>query len=606
MKKMFKRTTAIAASALMLTQMVPYNVFAEPAVTGPNSLYIHPYLLDDDGYSDAKTASQTYTPTGTEADEDHANIFGSDTESEDILFTVTEVTSDGRVKSGGVSKPAGQDFTGLPDGYYKITAANGTTDDDFQGIESFFIALPSGDNRTVHIYPKLTNNHDNGDNNTPDTVIDPEDPSSTDKHSIELTKLLSDDAEWDADTMEATFQVYSKDTMGNWVDCGTHDVRSDGKLHIDGLPYGEYYLYETAAPGGYLKSSEPIKFILDGTTSSKQKADFYNDQILKVAKTIDADGGGHEYNWTITADLPDKHPENLMSYSVTDTYTNLDSVAISSVKVGSTTLTAGDDYHTTTTDNSITVVIDNLDALNDEGGSVVIKVTSVIPNDYSVDDDGNVTNSSSLSYQYAYDPDDDPDIISGDIPEDIPGLPDPNPEDPEDPSNPPVISYPGTTPDPDTIVTVTPGTITIKNVDFEDEDHELTDGAYFVPGCSNHYDSDEAPYVATVTNMAPGVYEIRQTGTQAGYKTADPITIYIDANGQAYLGESDDPANALDGNVVTFKNMKDASGFQLPFTGTTATIVFTVTGIAIMAGAAFFIIILFKKRDEEEEEQKNA
>jgi LPXTG-motif cell wall-anchored protein len=106
--------------------------------------------------------------------------------------------------------------------------------------------------------------------------------------------------------------------------------------------------------------------------------------------------------------------------------------------------------------------------------------------------------------------------------------------------------------------------------------------------------------------MAPGVYEIRQTGTQAGYKTADPITIYIDANGQAYLGESDDPANALDGNVVTFKNMKDASGFQLPFTGTTATIVFTVTGIAIMAGAAFFIIILFKKRDEEEEEQKNA
>lgn len=606
MKKMFKRTTAIAASALMLTQMVPYNVFADPVT---NSLVIHPYLLNDEDYDTAKNAD--YDPTGIpENDLGHANIYDSAPAEADIEFTVTEVTSTGQVKDGGVTRDAAKTFENLPDGYYKITAANNTTDEAFQGIESFFIALPSGENRTVHIYPKLTNNHDNDDNNTPDTVIDPEDPTSTDKHSIQLTKLLSDDAEWDADTMEATFQVYSKDTMGNWIDCGEYPVDGNGKINIDGLPYGEYYLYETAAPTGYLKNSKPIKFVLDGTTDSIQKVDFTNDQILKVAKVIDADGGGHEYNWTITADLPDENPENLMSYSVTDTYTNLTNVAIESVKVGSTELTfaanGSADYHTTTTDNSITVVIDDLDALNVEGGSVVIKVTSDIPNDFSVDEDENVTNSSSLSYQYAYDPTTDPDIISGDIPEDIPGLPDPNPEDPEDPDNPPVISYPGTTPDPDTIVTVIPGTITIKNVDFEDEDHELTDGAYFVPGCSEHYDSDEEPYVATVTNMAPGVYEIRQTGTQEGYKTADPITIYIDANGQAYLGDSAVPANALDGNVVTFVNMKDASGFQLPFTGTTATIVFTVTGIAIMAGAAFFIIILFKKRDEEEEEQKNA
>ena len=594
MKKMYKRTTAIAASALMLSQMIPYSVFASQTTVGPNSLYIHPYILDDSNYDTAKNAN--YPPTGTEDDEDHANIY--DPSEASTTFTVTEVTSEGRVKPGGVSRDAAKSFTGLPDGYYKITAANGTTDDNFKGVESFFIALPSGDNRNVHIYPKLTNNHNNSDNNTPDTLIDPEDPTSKDKHSIQLTKLLSDEVPWDDENMDATFKVYSTDTMGNWINCGEYDVDETGKINIDGLPYGTYYLYETDAPTGYLKNSKPIKFVLDGTSNSIQKVDFTNDKELKVAKVIDKDGGGHTYNWTITADLPDENPENLMSYSVTDTYTNLDQVAINSVKVGSKTLVANDDYHISTSDNSITVIIDDLSELEVAGGSVVIKVTSVIPDGYT---DGNVTNASSLSYQYAYDPTTGP----SDLPDDIPGLPDPNPEIPNDPDNPDVINYPGSTPDPDTVATVTPGSITISNVDFEDE-HELQSGAYDVPGCSSYTDSTSDPYLAHVYNMAPGKYIITQTGTETGYNTADPITIYIDTNGQAYLGESADPEKILTGNVVTFKNMKTASGFQLPFTGTTATMVFTVTGIALMAGAAFFIFIIFKKRDEDEEEQEKA
>ena len=40
---MYKRTTAIAASALMLAQLVPYNVFAEPATVPPTSA--HPTAL---------------------------------------------------------------------------------------------------------------------------------------------------------------------------------------------------------------------------------------------------------------------------------------------------------------------------------------------------------------------------------------------------------------------------------------------------------------------------------------------------------------------------------------------------------------------------------
>ena len=93
--------------------------------------------------------------------------------------------------------------------------------------------------------------------------------------------------------------------------------------------------------------------------------------------------------------------------------------------------------------------------------------------------------------------------------------------------------------------------------------------------------------------------------SKSGYLVDSPKTIFIDKEGNVFLGE-DETGTPLPTKTVVFTNEKTATGFELPFTGTTATIVFTVTGIAIMAGAAFFIIILFKKRDEEEEEQKNA
>ena len=84
MKKMFKRTTAIAASALMIGQMVPFNVFADP---GPNdnSLIIHPFILGDSQYDTASKAN--YDPTGTTDDLGHANIYGSDTEQTSFLMS---------------------------------------------------------------------------------------------------------------------------------------------------------------------------------------------------------------------------------------------------------------------------------------------------------------------------------------------------------------------------------------------------------------------------------------------------------------------------------------------------------------------------------------
>ncbi len=600
MKKLYKRSTAIAVSALMMSQMIPYNVFASENPTGPNSLTIHPYILDDTNYAAAKVANRT--PLGTEDDEDTdlaaAGVYGSEDHS--ITFTLTEVTSTGATKQGGITRSANTSFSSLPDGYYKITPNNTSTDANLKEVESFFIQLPAGSNREVYIYPKLTNNHDNGDNNTPDTEIVPGDNTTKDKHSIELTKKLSGDAAWTSG-MSATFQLYSQDAMGNWVDGGTHDTDANGKVIVDGLPYGTYYMYEISPVEGYLLNSSPVKFVLDGSGSG-QKADLVNDKELTVSKAIDVDGKGHTYNWTITADVP-VNSENLMSYSITDTFENLKEVNVVSVFSGSDELDEDVDYTVSTNGNKLTVEIDDPSSLASDA-DIVIKVTSQLVDGFT--SGSNATNTSSIAYQYAYDPDND-DRIPAQIPDDIPGLPDPTPGI-DDPDNPPVINYPDpddTNPDPATFDTVTPATITLSNVDFETGE-ELSDGAYDVPYCSTYTDTPAGTATTVnVVKMAPGIYEITQTGTQNGYATADPITIFVAKDGKAYLGTNAN-GELLTGNKVIFKNMKIADNFQLPFTGSTATIVFTIGGIVIMAGAAFFIIVLFKKKDEEEEEQNKA
>ncbi len=603
MKKLYKRSTAIAVSALMMSQMIPYNVFASVNPTGPNSLTIHPYILDDTNYAQAKQDDNT--PAGTAddvtADTAVASSYGTTQES-NVLFTVTEVTSTGAAKQDGIKiTTPSKSFSSLPDGYYKITPNNTSTDANLKEVESFFIQLPAGSNRNVHIYPKLTDNHDNGDHNTPDTEIVPGDNTTKDKHSIELTKKLSDDAEW-TNSMSATFQLYSQDAMGNWVDGGTHDTDANGKVIVDGLPYGTYYMYETSAVTGYLKNSSPVKFVLDGTASSVQKADLVNDKELTVSKAIDVDGKGHTYNWTITADVP-VNSENLISYSVTDTYENLKDVGVKSVFSGTTELEENTDYTVSVSGSSLTVIFVDPSSLA-SNADIVIKVESKLVDGFTSGSDA--TNTSSIAYQYAYDPDNDSRIPSQ-IPDDIPDLPNPTPTDDTDPDNPTVINYPADPDNPEegTFDTVTPATITLSNVDFETGE-ELSDGAYDVPYCSTYTDTPAGTATTVnVVKMAPGIYEITQTGTQNGYATADPITIFVAKDGKAYLGTNAN-GELLTGNKVVFKNMKIADNFQLPFTGTTATIVFTIGGIAIMAGAAFFIIVLFKKKDEEEEEQNKA
>lgn len=616
MKKMFKRTTAIAASALMLTQMLPYNVFAEPAtVPGPNnnSLIIHPYLLTDSNYDTAKKAD--YDPTGTLADRTTAENYGSDTEA-NILFDVVQVDVNGQPLDGGYSSPAsGKEFEHLANGYYKVTpnsasANQNHTDPNFIDAQAFFVQLPSGatgsNNYAVHVYPKLTDNNDNGDNTDPETLTDPQDPNSNDKHSIKLTKTLSDENDQfgtgGGKVGEAVFDIWYKDALGNWENAAPDEGYSttNGILKVDGLPFGTYYAVERTAPNHYLLNQEPVVFNLTGGEGADQTGELNNDKELKVKKEIVTVGNdtGLIYQWKITADVPEEI-ENLLSYSVTDTYTNLKNVTIDSVMVGSKALTfAADgsaDYHTTTEGNSITVVIDDLTELT--GESVVINVSSVIADGYT---DGQVTNESSLAYQYAYNPDDH-DNDDPDGPDVIPDvIPDPDNNVPE------TINYPGNGSDPNTTDGFTPATIYISNYETGTTT-ELEVGSYNVTRCSPYSDATYSEDFVTLENLAPGEYTITQLTTASGYLIdSTPKYIYIAKNGTVYEGtEANHSETPLANNRVIFYNNKTATGFELPFTGSTATIVFTIAGIGVMGGALFFFIF-FKKRDKDEEDQENA
>jgi LPXTG-motif cell wall-anchored protein len=604
MKKMYKRTTAIAASALMLAQLVPYNVFAETDTTEPINLRIHPYILSEAKYKEAEKAD--YITQGKKAvDEPMAQSYEGGYEDTSITFDIVEVNTDGSVKEGGHHEEGKTEFTNLPNAYYKlIPNREGHTDARFKDAESFYIHLPtvvSGQALfDVDIYPKLTENNDTtNDSNDPEIETDPAtDPKTTpNKHSLKLQKKLRGSDTWDT-SLNATFKIYYQNTLDKWVEVGDFDTDDNGIIQVDGLPLGTYYAIETDAPEGYLLDQTPIKFELDGTgVISKQFKTFTNDKELKVAKEVITSGPetGLQYKWKITADVPEK-TENLLSYTITDKYTNLN---ITNISING--FTVDSDYTVTNDTATGTVTIaftaDGIAKLS--GSSIEIIVTS---NNAS---SGDVANSAAIAYKYAFNPpDDDPNTPDDDIYIVIP--------EPSD-TYPTPISYPDPSkPDPDDDKATdefTPATITISNVDANNHDKELENGKYEVSRCSP-YDDDATTKLVTLENLAPGVYTIKQLATESGYYVEDDVnkntkTIFIDKNGKVYEG-TDNTGTELTDKKVIFYNDATVSGFDLPFTGTTATIVFTIAGIGVMGGAMFLFFILFKKRDKDEEDKENA
>ncbi len=612
MKKMIKRTSALAISAFMLAQYIPFSAIAATD-SSHCDLNIHPFYLNTDQYNDAKTANYA---TGTTADAGHlpTGITVENNEA-DITFTLVEVNADRTVKTGGytVTTPA-KTFTSVPDGYYKIIPSNTNTDSNVIEMETMYIQLPvqgtGGSNiRTVDIYPKFTDNSNTpGDIHDPEEPSDPEDPTSTDKHAIKLKKLLSDSPAtpgWTAThdptsttDFYAAFTAYYKDNYDNWVAMtSTYYTDANGEIIIDGLPLGTYYLVETTAPKGYMLDQTPVQFIVDGTTTTNTIKEVTNEKVLGVTKTIADDASGNTYNWTITGSVPaDK--SKLSNYVITDTYSNLTITGVSVNIDGITKIADAAAFDTTGT-------VKQFKAVDNGSGTLTISFSQAAINAFpstglvvtvssTIAGSGDATNNASITYSYGA-------TSTGPV---IPTTPDP-------------VNYP-TGVDPITSGDdVTPATLIISNVN---DNHELGGATYKIEKADGTpisdalnsigdaaHDAATNPDKVTVANLAPGAYKITQIGVDSDHIVNDtPRLIYVSDTGVIY--ESDKTTVVADGSVanqVQFVNTPKTAGFNLPFTGTTATIIFTVTGLILMAGTLFFIIILKKRDDDDEEEQEN-
>ena len=614
MKKMIKKTSALAISAFMLAQYVPFTAVAASSTTC--DLTIHPYELSQADYDAAKAS--TYVPTGKETP-DEANIsttLGITTaENTEMTFNITRVTAEGAAHSDTTHNLTGvRSATNLPDGYYKITPANkDNTDARFTDAESFIIQIPVPDggsvNRNVHIYPKFVNNNDN-DNGTTDPGQ--ETPTDGDKHNVTLTK--TDNSSTPVPVQGATYKLYYKDAAGDWVaGAATYTTNESGVITVTGLPLGDYYFVEQTAPTEYLLDQTPIGFTIDGATAATVSP--VNDKKLTVKKNIANDGAGTDYNWVITADVPSK-PGNLLSYTITDTFSGLSTTA-ADITVSITGMTEGAAYDytvdKTTTPGTIVITLTSKGIGKLTGTSFDINVGTKLAENAT-----SATNNASISYQYAYNPDDvNPTPNSPDIPD---------PDDPTDPV-PPTNDYPPASPTPDPtdpdspVDQVTPGTFTISNVNGEEElsgaSYEIKDssGNSFTPTITAS--DDNSTLIATVSNLAPGHYKIYQTAVDSAHLLNQvPIDIYVGKDGNIYSDAECTAANQIINdkgttdttddveNEVKFYNEPISTKFNLPFTGTTATIIFTITGILLMAGTGFLIFILLKKRDDDEEDEE--
>lgn len=92
--------------------------------------------------------------------------------------------------------------------------------------------------------------------------------------------VLKQDADTQKALPDAVFELHKDSATGNVV--ATLTTGQDGKVSVDGLAAGTYYLVETAAPKGYQLDATPIEVVITASTNDNATAD-----SLIVSKTID-------------------------------------------------------------------------------------------------------------------------------------------------------------------------------------------------------------------------------------------------------------------------------------------------------------------------------
>ena len=487
------------------------------------------YLLNDSEVSDKELKE-------AESVEAFLAEYGKKDESGEQI-ALTTVTATDNTLGDGIAK-----FEDLALGRYLVIetkAASNTT----RTTPNFFVDVPmtnpDGDGwlYTVHVYPK----------------------NALVRGDVTLEKISEDSTP----LANAVFGLYAAED-GTKLD----EVASteEGKIVIDNLPVGDYYLQEITAPNGYTLSTTKYSFSITAdkwsyhfTTDKNQKAINFK-QITEDDFTKENAGtiGARDINWELTATIPGDI-KLYKTFKVSDTLpTELGAAeAIQNllVKVGDTELTKDTDY--TVTYDGQKFVIDLIPAKNGNltpNRTVTITFTTTIIDGAEI---GEKTNEATLIYQ----------------------------------------SETGTETSQDASANATIYGIDVTKVNLTGKKLTGAEFALYDADPSTLSDEEKAShlvYIRAVTDadtgtvrfsgLNAGTYWLVETKAPDGYALLK-TPVKIELKDTAHYTES-----------VTILNTKTAS---LPITGGIGTLIFTFSGIALMGAAALLYIRSRKKKATE-------
>lgn len=422
----------------------------------------------------------------------------------------------------------------------------------------------------------------------------------------EAGKTALGDAAAKAETLktEADAKAFAKEVAPYLTTvAGSANTVSDGKYVISGLAAG-YYL------------------VKDQDESLKDEYDAYTAYIIKVVNNVDATPktgvptvqkkvkdvndsvANSESGWQDSADydIGDTIPYQLTAtmgdlshyehYYVefVDTMTNLTYTGITSVKVGNTTLNAGQySVNWDSTNKELKVIILDVKAYGAVTGTkVVVEYTATLDSTAVIGSDGNPNE---VYLKFTNNPNNTGDGNS---------KPGETGETPKDKNI--VFTY--------KVIAnkITSDNRPLSGAAFELFKKDAETGEYESLGVVGATKNEEGVYVADVdttsfswTGIDDGDYKLKEVVTPVGYNSIAPIEFTVSAT---HSENADDPrlitldgGDKFTGEVSTgalSANIINLAGSELPSTGGIGTTIFYVLGSVLVLGAA--ILLITKKR----------
>ena len=366
----------------------------------------------------------------------------------------------------------------------------------------------------------------------------------------------------------------------------TKTVAADGTATFAGLAMGEYFIRPTSSTNVYqlmLQKVEPTvaggKYVIDDVTFTAKHEE------VNVDKTADKTSvtKGEKVNYTITVDIPTYATQAVdKSFSVADLLPDGLTIDTNSIKVkvdGADVAAAAYDLDTTATDEytfklSVSTAQYAANWSANGGKQLVITYTATFNNDTTTA--VNVKETNTVTFDYSYYPyvaashEQKTDTfavttfaikidkyVAGDTDTKLAGA-----------------KF-------DLYRTVYPGET------GEQIPHTTVNGIKLEEGLITDANGSVTfeKYEANGTNY---VYYLVETQAPSGYNLLDNAVKvnFTDAN--------------VDANGVYTVEVPNSSGIKLPITGGTGTVIFTVIGIALMAGAVVLLVISRKKSKTKE------